>query len=141
MKYLKVSIQNGEQGKLIYPEKYQEEIGDFAVDHLYYDETDGVTKLILLIEDANFNTSMIRENVEKMTEKEVLAVSEAKETRTEKTINETMLRRIEIKAQAGETLTQEDKDAIDPEIEGGAIEKSKILSDRISGLKNAEKSK
>jgi len=141
MKYVKVNIQNGNEGKLVYPEKYQEEIGNFAVDHLYYDESEGVTKLILLIEDKDFNNSMIRENVEKITEKEVLKISEAKEVRTEKTINETMLRRLEIKSKLGEDFTQEEKDAINPDVEGGAIVKVRILADRISNRKEEEKSK
>ena len=130
MKYLKITLPKQVGGKLIYPDKYQAEIGDYAKDHLYYDDGD-TTMLLLLISDEDYKASMVRTNVAEITEAEAKATSEEKETRTEIIVDEAKVRRLEIKSQLGIAFTTEELDAIDPLKPGGAFETSKILADRI----------
>ena len=61
--------------KMVYPTNYQIEIGDKAVDHLYY--KDGVTtKLLLLIADKDALGSLPADVVE-ITEGEAQTISQA----------------------------------------------------------------
>ena len=135
MKYLKISISsNPPSNEMIYPIGYQNEIGPYAVDHLYYE--DGIyLKLLLCIPDASYNAGMIRTGVEEVSDVDAKALSESKETRTETINDEAKLRRIELKAQLGMTLTKDEEDAIDPSKQGSIFGVSEILSDRIVKLK------
>ena len=136
MKYLKISI-SSDKGKMIYPVGYEAEIGNFAVDHLYY--KDGIyLKLLLVIPDADYKTTMIRTGVEELTEKQTTDISEANETRVETLLDEVKLRRLELKATLGMTLTTEELDAIDITKPDSIFGTSKILADKIVELKAKE---
>jgi hypothetical protein len=78
---------------------------------------------------------MVREGVAEITEEEAKAISEANETRTEVVANDATLRRLEIKSRTGVAFTAAEKKMLDPAVEGGAIETTKILADRIDALK------
>mgnify|MGYP001195734549 CR=1 FL=1 len=137
MKYLKLTLPKGSGGNLTYPANYQSEIGDKSKDHLYFEEN-GVTKLLLLFNDADFSSNMVKENVEEVTEVDAKKLSETYEVRSEVVASEAMARRLELKSRLGLTLTTEEMDAIDPTKPGGAFETSKILADRIEEKKSIE---
>ena len=90
MKYYKITLEK-EGTKLVYPENYQTEIGDFALDHLYYD--DGFTSMLLLILPDKIK-NVVRKNVEEITETEAKAISDSNETRVETIKDEAKLRRL-----------------------------------------------
>lgn len=137
MKYLKVHVRGGANGEMVYPAGYQDEIGMPSIDHLYY-EVDGACKLLLVYNDVGYKTSMIRTDVEELTEAQALAISEANETRTETILDEAKLRRLELKAQIGMTLTKEELDSVDPTKPDSIFGVSKILADKIVDLKAKE---
>lgn len=66
MKFYKITLGKG-SGGLIYPSSYQSQIGNHALDHLYYDEND-VTKLLLILPDTVAN--VVRPGVEEINEVE-----------------------------------------------------------------------
>ena len=131
MKYLKIELrQKPGNTTIIYPTNYEWEIGNFAVDHLYYDEK-GKGWLLLLIPDKSFIPTMIRQYVEEITEVQVNQISEQFEPRIEKITDEAKIRRIEIKIQRNLSLTQEEEKALDPTNPTSGFEMEKILADRI----------
>lgn len=138
MKYLRVNLKaNPGSNEIIYPTGYQLEIGGLAVDHLYYD-VDGALKLLLCVPDKEFKTSMIRTDVEEITEIETKSISEAKEVRTEIVKDEAKVRRLELKSRLGLTLTADEMKAVnlaDPQSAFGVTE---ILADRVEKLKANE---
>ena len=136
MKYLDITLR-GNGGQIIYPEKYEEEIAKFNVEHLYY-EDGAYLKLLLCIPDKDFNQSMIRTDVVEITEKQATDLSEAKETRTETILDEAKLRRLELKAQIGMTLTTAELDSVDPTKPDSVFGVSKILADKVVKLKAKE---
>ena len=137
MKYLEISINGDSSGKMIYPYRYEEEIAKFNVEHLYYE--DGIyLKLILCIPDTDFKSTMIRTDVIEITEKQATDLSELKETRTETILDEAKLRRLELKAQMGMTLTTEELNSIDPTKPDSIFGVSKIFADKIIKLKAKE---
>ena len=137
MKYLKIHVRGGANGEMVYPVGYQDEIGMPSIDHLYYDEG-GACKFLLVYNDKDFKTSMIRTDVEEVTEAQAKAISEANETRTETIKDEAKLRRLELKAQLGMTLTKEEEDSVDPAKTGSVFGVSEILADKIVKLKAKE---
>ena len=138
MKYLRIHLRaNPGSTEIIYPVGYQNEIGVFAVDHLYYD-VDGAAKLLLCIPDKDYKIDMIRTDAEEITEVEAKTISEANETRTEIIKDEAKVRRIEIASRLGMTLSKEDQDAIDPTKPDSAFGVSEILADRVEKLKANE---
>jgi hypothetical protein len=137
MKHLKITIHK-DKNILLYPVNYQEEVGDFAKDHLYYDDELGNTFLILNIEDKDYKPSMIRKDVEEITEAEVIATSEAKEVRTEMVTDEAKIKRLTIKASLGQKFTADELKAIDPNDPTLGINVTPILADRITTLKSVE---
>ncbi len=142
MRYLKITLRR-ESGKtkLVYPENYQEELGNYNFQHkghLYYNDENDNPMLILSIADDNWKESMVRQYVEEITETDAKTISEANETRTEQIVNEVKLRRIELKVNLGQTLTQEEEDAMDPEKPNSVFETTKILADKIEDHKVIE---
>ncbi len=137
MKYLKVTILEPAGSPMVYPVNYQTEIGNFAIDHLYYDAVkgDGKSELVLLIPDAAYKTSMIRTNVEALNETQATTISNANETRTETIKDEAKLRRLELKSRLGIALSTEELDAVDPQKSNAVFSTSKILTDRIAEFK------
>lgn len=141
MKYLKVSLKsNPGSSQIIYPEAYQTEVGNFAVDHLYYDDS-GALKLLLCIPDKDYKSTIVRTDVEEITEVDAKAISEAKEQRTETIKDEAKVRRLEIKSRLGMALTQDEQDSLDSTKANSAFGTSEILADRITKLKVNEKIK
>lgn len=140
MKYLKITILEPGNGPMVYPVGYQAEIGDFAVDHLYFDEikSDGESGLLLCIPDKHFKPEMVRDGVVEITEAEAKTLSEANETRTEVITDEAKVRRLEIKSRLGLELTKDELDALDPTKVGSVFATSKILADRVTDLKSDE---
>jgi hypothetical protein len=140
MKYLKTKLLHASDGSLIYPPNYQVEIGNFAKDHLYYDEG-GEDYLLLAINDSDYSETMLKENVTLIEEGEATVISEAKETRTETIKDEAKVRRLEILSRLGMTLSKKDQDALDPTKPDSVFGVSKILADRITDLKVIESDK
>lgn len=136
MKYLDITLR-GNNGQIVYPVKYEEEIAKFNVGHLYYEEAPYL-KLLLVIPDKDFATSMIRVDVVEITETQAKAISEVKETRTETILDEAKLRRLELKAQIGMTLTTAELDSIDPTKPDSIFGVSEILADKIVKIKAEE---
>src|SRR3990167_2496284 len=127
MKYYKTTLGKNEKG-LVYPANYQVEIGDMAVDHLYWDE--GIqTYLLLCIPDSK-SAGIVRTNVMEITEVEAKAISESNEIRTEVILDEVKLRRIELKATLGQALTIDETDSIDITKPESIFKVTKILADR-----------
>ena len=135
MKYLKIDLFQPPGEKIRYPNDYQAHIGNYAIDHLYYDEGMDL-KLILVIPNKNFKQAMIRESVVEITEVEVRQISESSEVRTEEVNDEAMVRRIEIKIKQGKSLTPKEEKAIDPDDDTPGFTKTKILADRIEKKKD-----
>jgi len=142
MKYLKITLRHVTGStKLIYPENYQKDLGSYNFQHkgeLYYDNDNGEPMLLLSIADKDWKETMIRSFVEEATEAEVKEISEANEVRTEQIVDEVKLRRIELKANLGQTLTQEEQDAIDPKKPNSVFKTRKILADKIDDHKIIE---
>lgn len=129
MKYYKVTT--GKDGtRITYPINYQSEVGDKAVDHLYY-EDQGKLYLLLLIPDKDA-VNIIRSGVEELTEAEAAAISTTYETRLEKITDPAKIERIKIKISLNQTLTSEDLKALDPDDPTLGFGKEQILADRIS---------
>ena len=138
MKYYKITLrQKPGSTELIYPERYQEEIGNYNAGHLYYDEGD-TPMLLMCIRDKDAN-NIVREYVEEITEKEAKAISEAKERRIERITDEAKIRRLELKVARGKTLTAEEEKALNPNDPTPGFEKNKILADRIDEMKTIER--
>lgn len=132
MKYYKITINKGKGGLMIYPPNYQDEVGDKAVDHLYWDEGQQ-TYLILCIPDKEAN--IVREGIEEITEADAKTISDANETRVEKIVDPVKLRRIELKAQLAQPLTADEQDAIDINHPDSVFALTETLSDRIDTIK------
>jgi len=142
MKYLKIILRkNPGSSQLIYPQNYQSEIGAFNFQHkghLYYDTEEGEPRLLLSIADTDWKDSMVRTDVEEITEAEAKAISEANETRTEQIVDEAKLRRIELKTRLNQTLTKDEQDSINPNKKNSVFKKRDILADKIDEFKEVE---
>ena len=138
MKYLKLDI-TPEIGKtqLKYPDNYQVDIGNYAVDHLYYDEA-GKCYLILLIPDKQYKPEMLKSGVSLITETTAKQTSVDKEPLKETITDEAKIRRLEIKSNLGQALTDSELKALDPNDPTPGIEYEKRLTDRIATLKDDE---
>lgn len=130
MKYYNITLGKGPKGALLYPANYQEEVGDFAVDHLYYD-VGKQSYLLLLIEEKNA-TNILREGIEEITEAAAHQLSGVHEQKVEVVKDEVKLRRIELKAQLGQILTTDESDAIDITKPNSVFATTTTLSDRIN---------
>jgi len=130
MKYLKIVLGKG-PGGLGYPMNYQSEIGDFAIDHLYYNENDE-PRLLLVIPDRSYNVDMIRTSVTELTETEARALGDLHDPNIEKITNEAVVKRIEIKSNLGRTLTPDEEKALDQNDPALGFGWKKGLSDRIT---------
>lgn len=134
MKYFKITLrQNKGSTTLVYPPNYQTEIGNNAVDHLYYDENDS-PMLLLAIKDKDA-VNVARPDVVEITEVEAKTISENHETRTEKVTDEAKVRRIDLKIKRGLPLTPEEEKSLDPNDPTPGFGKSEILADRIDKIK------
>lgn len=142
MKYFKVTIRQpgGASTPYSYPSNYQYDIGNYAVDHLYYDDADGPA-LLLVIPDADAHAGIIRQDVEEITEAEIKALSESNETRHEEILDEAKLRRIELKVAMGLSLTTEESNASVIGHKDAVFAIGKILADRIDDWKEKELAK
>lgn len=136
MKYLDITLR-GNGGQIIYPVKYEDEIANFNVEHLYYEDAPYL-KLLLCIPDKDFKSSMIRTDVVEITEVQAKAISEAKEVRTETILDEAKLRRLELKATIGMALTTAELDSIDPAKSKSVFGVSEIFADKVEKLKTNE---
>ena len=132
MKYYKITLGKGSNGTLIYPTNYQSEVGDKAVDHLYWDEGQQ-TYLLLIIPKEEGN--ILRSGIEEITEAGAKAISNTNEVKTETILDEAKLRRLELKARVGMTLTVEELDSVDPTKPNSIFGTTEILSDRIDNIK------
>jgi len=138
MKYLRINLKsNPGSNEIVYPVGYQAEIGNFAVDHLYYD-VDGALKLLLCIPDKDYKDTMVKTDVEVINEVDAKAISEAKETRTETITDEAKIRRLEIKSRMGVAMTADEQKALDPQDPTPGFGVTEILADRVAKLKANE---
>lgn len=129
MKYYKITLpKDPVTNELLYPEGYQVEVGNKAIDHLYYD-IKGDTFLILLIEDKKAE-NIIRDGVEEITEADMQAVSTINETQKTVIKDEGELRRLELKTAAGLPLTVDEVKKIDLDDPSSLFGKTKTLSER-----------
>lgn len=137
MKYYKITLrQNAGSTQLIYPNRYQEEIGNFNKEGFYYSDLDQPMLLVSLNDkDAN---NIIREGVVEISESEARGISEQYQTRTEKITDEVKIRRIELKAKLGLSLTEDEIKAINPNDPTPGFSKEQILADKIDQLKEME---
>jgi hypothetical protein len=133
MKHYKITLGKNPDGSLRYPSNYQSEIGNYCLDHLYYDVA-GTSYLLVCLPDEI--RDVVRTNVEELTEAEAKALSETHEERTEKVKDEVKLRRIELKVALKQELTAEEAKCIDKDDEASIFEDSKILADRIDKIKS-----
>lgn len=134
MKYYRITLrQNEGDSRIIYPDRYQQEIGNFAQDHLYYNDQDGSSKLLLCIPDKY--TNIVRGLVEEISKSEALLISQEHETKTEEINDEAKIRRIEIKSRIGLPLTASELKAIDPNDPTPGFVMKEILADRIEKMK------
>lgn len=129
MKYFKITLNKNPKGEFIYPDNYQEEVGNFATDYLYFDE-DNQSYLLLCIPNVK-SGAILRNNIEEINESDVKAISEEHETKIEIVTDEIKLRRIELKAKLAQPLSIEEINAIDIEHPDSIFKKVEILSDRI----------
>lgn len=137
MKYFKITLrQTVGNGDYIYPANYQQEIGNYNEGHLYFSEN-GEPRLLLCIKDVNAK-NIIRDYVTEITEADAKAISKANETRKEIITDEVKIRRIELLAKLGYPLTENDKEAIDPNSPTSGFGIGKILADKIEDLKKEE---
>lgn len=138
MKYYKILIkQNQGSTKLIYPNKYESEVGAFSVDYLYYNDEQGKPRLVLCIEDVN-SANILRDGIEEITEQELIDISEKNENRVEIFTDEVKIKRLEIKIRLNQPLSQEDMKSLDPEDKTPGFGKYQILADRIVSHKKIE---
>jgi len=143
MKYYKITLGNV-GNTLKYPENYQEEIGDKAIDHLYWDEN-GVDYLILCI-PAEKSAGIIRDKVEEIKEEEAKKISNLAEKSVYTTDDPSRIQHIglkmqliTLKKQLGQELTpeeklgltQEEQDALNPNHPTPGFSKTKTFADRI----------
>lgn len=113
MKYFDITLHRNADRTLRYPENYQAEIGNKAVDHLYYDDETGMPRLLLAIKDADA-TGISRTDVAEITEAAARGISESKESAVTQYSNEAEVARIQLKIMRNQTLTQKEEDALDP---------------------------
>lgn len=131
MRYYKITLGKGKEGELIYPLNYQEEVGNHAVDHLYWDEGQQ-TYLLLVIPDK---AEVLRDGIEEITEAEAKTISNANETKVELVKDEVKLRRLELKAILGHSLSADEVNAVDVEHPDSVFGTTKTLSERIDEIK------
>ena len=138
MKFLKIELRKTPGSSNIqYPINYQSELGDFAVDHLYYDENDNGF-LLLVIPNKYFKATMIRKDVTEITEAEAKIIGDKHNPTAECITNEAVIRRLEIKSNLGQTLTPDEEKALNPNDLTLGIGLKKGLSDRIVEKKQHE---
>ncbi len=137
MKFYNITLQRQPDGHLIYPLNYQSEVGDFAVDHMYYDTEKGEPRLLLAIEDVNAK-DIVRANVEEVTELQASALSAQYEVRVEQVTDEAKVRRLAIKASLGQTFTTDELKAIDVNDPTPGFVMGKTFADRIADTKAIE---
>lgn len=141
MKYFDITLRKAKGStSLVYPANYQAEIGDYAQSHLYYDDDNGTSKLLLCIEDTDA-VNIVRDYVVELTEAQAKTISEQHETRTETITDEAKVRRIELKVARGQALTADEEKAINPLDSTPGFGMRKILADRIEDLKTLESKK
>jgi hypothetical protein len=123
--------------KMVYPPNYQTQIGDQAVDHLYYKDG-AVTKLLLLIQDKDALVSLPGSVVE-ILEAEAITISQANEQETERLTDPAKIQRLDILVRAGgHTLSADDLKALDPDDPTPGVGRNLILASRIADHKLAE---
>lgn len=137
MKFYKILLRPNGAGGMTYPPNYQDGIGNFAVDHLYYRE-EGAGYLLLLIRDVDV-PNIISQGVEEITEVEAESISVANEPETESVTDEAKIARLTIKSNLGQTFTPDELKAIDPDDSTPGIGKFKRLKDRIKEEKRIER--
>lgn len=138
MKYFKVRVRSKKGStQMIYPKGYQDDVGPFAKDHLYY-EDEGHQMLLLAIPDADAK-KIVRKDIVEIKKAEAGAISEAKEPRTETITDEAKVRRLQIKAQLKQKFAPSELKALDPNDPTPGFSKSVIFADRMAKLNEWEK--
>lgn len=134
MKYFKILLRS-EKGstRIVYPEKYHEEIGPNVADHAYIEGKDGNFYLIVAIPDEAA-TGIVRKDVEELKAAEVKKFSETHEERKLIVTNEAAVRLIDIKVRLGKELTPQEKKALDPDNAEPGFGKQKIFADRVKEI-------
>jgi hypothetical protein len=138
MKFLRITIPKTKSVPMVYPTNYEDDIGYYSKDHLYYDE-DGICKLLLLIPDKDYNESrMLVKDVELITEAEAKAISEANEQRLTYWKDPVLVDLLKLKLDASIALTTAETAKLDPASPDYIAATTKILSDRVDDHKAVE---
>jgi len=148
LKHYRVTLPKNPDKSLVYPANYQEEIGNYALDHLYYSDSGQDYLLLVLPADAQ---NIIRDNVSELSEEQAKAISEANELRKEVIQDEAKITRIQtqlslINAKLGANVALDTAEtaflsapetaaSLDPTSSETGITMGKILADRIENLK------
>lgn len=137
--YFKITLRSNDGHTIIYPDNYQKEIGDKALEHLYYE--DGPDLKLLIVMKKSDDINIVRPYVEVISESDAKTISEAKETRGVDVNDESTVRYIEtrlrflqtVKGTAAETegLSVDEIKSIDPDDPRPGFVRRKILADRI----------
>jgi hypothetical protein len=155
MRYLKITLRNKPGNtELVYPDNYQVDIGNFNFQHrghLYYDDENGEPRLLLAIADKDWKDSMVRTDVEEITEVQMKALSESHENRAVLVTNEGELRRLELKAKIlqlktsqgltikpAEQFSQSELDSLEVGTAKSVFRTEKILADKLEEFKTIE---
>jgi hypothetical protein len=138
MKFLRVTITSTKEVPMVYPDKCEENIGRFSKDFLYYGDN-GVCKLLLLIEDKDYNeATMLVKYVELISEAEAKVISEANEQRLTYWKDPTQAELLKLKVDASIALTTAEAAKLDSASPDYLAATTKILADRIDDHKATE---
>jgi hypothetical protein len=132
MKYIKIELPKG-KGGLEYPSGYNQ-LENFITDHLYVDEKETEkTYLCLSIKDGVDWRVILgnHDRIAELTKEEMVTFCEPYEQKREVITDEARVRRLTIKAQLGQQLTEEELKSLDPEDETPGFGLSKRFIDRI----------
>jgi len=135
MKYFVVTVRArlGDT-KCYYPENYQEILDVTATDK--YFEEGGVFKRLHIIPDDKA-TGIVRDDVVEVDEVEAMRIAAINE-KEEVITDEAKIKRIEIKANLGQELTNDELKAIDPNDSTVGINKKETMVDKINNFKDKE---
>lgn len=140
MKYYKIALKKRPVG-LLYPTNYQRDIGDKAASsdaHVYYTDEQDNPFLLIAIKDDDA-VGIVRERVEQISEAELRTLCDQYEAAPLRFSDEAEIERIKIKVLRGQSLTENEEKALDPDDETvPGFTRRKRMYDRIAGIKAAE---
>jgi len=131
MKFYRLRLPK-QNGVLQYPPQYEETIGTYVVDHLYYDDS-GQAFLLVAIRDVNA-LAELPQNVIELTPVQAKAISDAFDHQPLRANDMNEVLRLAIKAIRGQALTVDEEKALDPDDATPGFVKRKRLAERLQGF-------